>query len=86
MSRGPRAGRRGAARARAGGGAQDAARRALAGAAADEAREEAAAIERAVAQVLEQNARTADLVTGGDKHVTTTEMGDLIVAAIDNGN
>ncbi len=48
--------------------------------------EEAAAIERAVDQVLEQNARTADLVTGGDKHVTTTEMGDLIVAAIENGN
>ena len=48
--------------------------------------EEAAAIERAVDKVLERNVRTADLVTGGDKYVTTTEMGDLIVAAIESGN
>ena len=48
--------------------------------------EEAAAIERAVDKVLEQNARTADLVIGEDKHVTTSEMGDLVVAAIERGN
>ena len=48
--------------------------------------EEAAAIERAVDRVLEQNNRTADLVTGRDRHVSTTEMGDLIVAAIESGN
>ena len=48
--------------------------------------EEAAAIERAVDRVLEQNNRTADLVIGGDKQVSTREMGDLIVAAIESGN
>mgnify|MGYP002013941520 CR=1 FL=1 len=48
--------------------------------------EEGAAIERAVDKVLEQNARTADIVTEGTERVSTVEMGDLIVAAIESGN
>ena len=48
--------------------------------------EEGAAIERAVDKVLEQNARTADIVTEGTERVSTVEMGDLIVAAIEGGN
>ena len=48
--------------------------------------EEGAAIERAVDKVLEQNARTADIVTEGTERVSTVEMGALIVAAIESGN
>jgi 3-isopropylmalate dehydrogenase len=48
--------------------------------------EEGAAIERAVDKALESNVRTADLVTAGNAYVSTTEMGDLIVAAIETGN
>ena len=48
--------------------------------------EEGAAIERAVDNVLEQNARTADIATEGSDLVSTVEMGDLIVAAIETGN
>ena len=40
----------------------------------------------AVDKVLEQNARTADIVTEGTQRVSTVEMGDLIVAAIESGN
>jgi 3-isopropylmalate dehydrogenase len=39
-----------------------------------------------VDKVLEQNARTADIVTEGTERVSTVEMGDLIVAAIESGN
>ena len=48
--------------------------------------EEGAAIERAVDKVLEQNARTADIATDGTARVSTVEMGELIVAAIESGN
>jgi 3-isopropylmalate dehydrogenase len=48
--------------------------------------EEGAAIERAVDKVLEQNVRTADIVTEGTERVSTVEMGDRIVAAIESGN
>jgi 3-isopropylmalate dehydrogenase len=48
--------------------------------------EEGAAIERAVDKVLEQNTRTADIATEGTDHVSTVEMGDRIVAAIESGN
>ena len=48
--------------------------------------EEGAAIERAVDTVLEQNVRTADIVTEGTERVSTVEMGDRIVAAIETGN
>ena len=44
--------------------------------------EEAAAVERAVASVLEQGWRTADIAGGGDAAVGTAEMGDRIAAAI----
>ncbi|PKB59393.1 MAG: 3-isopropylmalate dehydrogenase [SAR202 cluster bacterium Casp-Chloro-G2] len=45
--------------------------------------EEGAAIELAVDRVLGQNARTADIALPGAGHVSTKEMGDLIVAAIE---
>ena len=48
--------------------------------------EEAAAIELAVDNVLEQGVRTADTVTLGDQQVSTIEMGDRIVAAVENGS
>ncbi|MDE3074030.1 MAG: 3-isopropylmalate dehydrogenase [Chloroflexota bacterium] len=44
--------------------------------------EPAAAIERSVQQVLEAGHRTADLVEPGAKHVSTSEMGDLVASAI----
>ena len=47
--------------------------------------EEGAAIERAVDKVLEQNARTADIATEGTEPVSTVEMGDRIIAAIESG-
>ena len=47
--------------------------------------EEGAAIERAVDKVLEQNARTADIATEGTEPVSTVEMGNLIIAAIESG-
>ncbi|MEC9013454.1 MAG: isocitrate/isopropylmalate family dehydrogenase, partial [Chloroflexota bacterium] len=48
--------------------------------------EEAAAIELAVDKVLEQGVRTADTVTLGGQQVSTIEMGDRIVAAVENGS
>jgi len=48
--------------------------------------EEGAAIERAVDTVLEQGARTADTVTEGTERVSTVEMGDRVVAAIERGS
>ena len=39
-----------------------------------------------VRKVLEQNFRTADIVTEGTERVSTVEMGGLIVAAIETGN
>jgi 3-isopropylmalate dehydrogenase len=48
--------------------------------------EEGAAIERAVDKVLEQGARTADTATEGTERVSTIEMGDRVVAAIETGN
>ena len=47
--------------------------------------EEAAAVERAVEQVLGQNVRTADISVAGAESVGTVEMGDRIVAAIETG-
>ena len=44
--------------------------------------EEAAAVERAVEQALAANHRTADIADGGDA-VSTLEMGDRIVAALE---
>lgn len=43
---------------------------------------EAAAIEAAVDKVLEAGHRTGDLARGGEKSIGTTEMGDLVVAAL----
>ncbi len=43
---------------------------------------EAASVERAVDQVLANGSRTADIAVAGTKTVSTTEMGDLITAAI----
>jgi len=48
--------------------------------------EEGAAIERAVDRVLEQNTRTADIAPEGAEHVSTVEMGDRIIAAIETGS
>lgn len=48
--------------------------------------EEAAAVEFAVEQVLADNNRTPDIATQGTTHVSTIEMGDLVVAAIERGN
>ncbi|HAA95494.1 MAG: 3-isopropylmalate dehydrogenase [SAR202 cluster bacterium] len=48
--------------------------------------EEGAAIELAVDQVLGQNVRTADIVTEGTQQVSTVEMGDRVVAAIEQGS
>ena len=48
--------------------------------------EEGAAIERAVDKVLEQNARTADIAAEGAEYVSTVEMGDRIIAAIETGS
>ena len=47
--------------------------------------EEAAAVERAVETVLDQNVRTADISVAGAETVGTVEMGDRIVAAIETG-
>ena len=47
--------------------------------------EEGAAIERAVEEVLEQNIRTADIVTDGMQQVSTVEMSARVVAAIERG-
>ena len=44
--------------------------------------EEAAAVERAVGQVLTDGYRTPDIAVDGDKAVTTTEMGDRVVEAL----
>lgn len=45
--------------------------------------EEAQKIEAAVAKVLDQGYRTADLARSGDKRLGTKEMGDAVVAALD---
>ena len=47
--------------------------------------EEAAAVERAVEKVLDQNVRTADISVAGAESVGTVEMGDRIVDAIETG-
>ncbi|MGH8672136.1 MAG: 3-isopropylmalate dehydrogenase [Burkholderiales bacterium] len=39
-------------------------------------------VERAVQSVLKQGLRTADIFSAGDKRVSTTEMGDAVVAAL----
>jgi len=44
--------------------------------------EAAAAVERAVAQVLAAGARTADLAPRGEAYLSTTDMGDRIAAAV----
>ena len=44
--------------------------------------EEAAVVERAVGQVLADGYRTPDIAVGGDRAVTTTEMGDRVVEAL----
>jgi 3-isopropylmalate dehydrogenase len=45
--------------------------------------EEAASVERAVERVLAGNHRTADIAAPGSSPVSTAEMGDLIVAALE---
>ena len=45
--------------------------------------EEASGVEKAVAQVLERGYRTADIATPGSSRVSTTEMGDRIVGALE---
>ncbi|MGB9805099.1 isocitrate/isopropylmalate family dehydrogenase, partial [Desulfofundulus sp.] len=47
--------------------------------------EAASAIERAVAVVLEQGYRTADIMEPGKQRVTTTEMGRLIAELVEKG-
>jgi 3-isopropylmalate dehydrogenase len=47
--------------------------------------EEAASVERAVAQALEQGYRTADIATPGSTRVGTGEMADRVVAALERG-
>ena len=44
--------------------------------------EEAAGVERAVEQVLDQGYRTPDIAAEGSQRVSTTEMGDRIAAAL----
>ncbi|MCW9031628.1 MAG: isocitrate/isopropylmalate family dehydrogenase, partial [Gammaproteobacteria bacterium] len=39
-------------------------------------------IEKAVDKVLDQNLRTADIYSAGMKKVSTSEMGDAVVAAL----
>ncbi len=43
---------------------------------------EAAAVERAVQQALDQGLRTADIMQPGMKKVSTEEMGDAVVKAL----
>ncbi|MCP4428987.1 MAG: 3-isopropylmalate dehydrogenase [Chloroflexi bacterium] len=47
--------------------------------------DEAVKVETAVAQVLAAGHRTADLARSGEKAISTTEMGDLVVAALGLG-
>ena len=42
----------------------------------------AARIEAAVASVLDQGLRTADIYTDGTQRASTAEMGDAVVAAL----
>jgi len=44
--------------------------------------EEAASVERAVAQVLAQGCRTPDILTPGCTRLGTREMGDRVVAGL----
>jgi 3-isopropylmalate dehydrogenase len=44
--------------------------------------EEAALIEKAINQVIAAGARTADIATGDDKILSTTEMTDAIIAQL----
>jgi 3-isopropylmalate dehydrogenase len=44
--------------------------------------EEAEAVETAVARVLSDGYRTADIAKAGEKKMGTVEMGDLVVAAL----
>jgi 3-isopropylmalate dehydrogenase len=44
---------------------------------------EADLIERAIAAALEKGLRTADIKSDGAKIVTTSEMGDAVIAEID---
>jgi 3-isopropylmalate dehydrogenase len=44
---------------------------------------EAAAVERAIAQVLQNGHRTRDIATANDAPVSTTDMGSLIIKALD---
>ncbi|MBP8290647.1 MAG: 3-isopropylmalate dehydrogenase, partial [Chromatiaceae bacterium] len=39
-------------------------------------------IERAVTRVLDQGLRTADILSAGMRRVSTSEMGDAVVAAL----
>jgi len=39
-------------------------------------------IEAAVSRVLDQNVRTADIMSEGMQQVSTSEMGDAVVAAL----
>jgi 3-isopropylmalate dehydrogenase len=40
-------------------------------------------IETAVSRVLDQGLRTADICTPRDRQVSTAQMGDAVVAALD---
>jgi 3-isopropylmalate dehydrogenase len=44
---------------------------------------EAEAVENAIARVLQKGHRTRDIATAGDAVVSTTEMGDLVIKALD---
>ena len=44
--------------------------------------EEAATVEAAVARVLADGARTADIAGPGDEWMGTVAMGDLVIAAL----
>ncbi len=46
--------------------------------------EEAGRIEKAIANVLDRNIRTGDIAAEGSKTVSTSEMGDAIVAELDS--
>ena len=46
---------------------------------------EAAAVENAVANVLSNGARTADIARPGETSISTSEMGDRVIAALHNG-
>ena len=45
-------------------------------------KQEATAIEKAIAEALDEGARTADIAVEGEAVLSTTEMGELIVSKV----